>query len=443
MEQGREATDDFVEDLISDEPYAIGEVSAIVEQLTEAFQELSHNLRKPNILLVGKTGAGKSSLINAVFGARFAETGSGQPVTQHLQKYDSGQVVIYDTVGLEHGSSDQFVNDVKQFIATSNKSSDVRDHIHVAWYVVDLAHARFQSFEANLCNTIFGDLPIFIILNKADTASPEQARIVKNQILSLKLSNCKAVFEVVSDRKNYSVDNCPKCESEDIRFRAKTKEVICDNEACNARTILGPTLGLGDLVSATIDHLPLVARHYFVNAQQVSEDARLKQAKEIIMDGAACAIRLRQSFMGRRLINMAMSLSQVWGLELYPSVVLQETAHLFAAYRNSWLQNLATFLSEMVSSRRVSASLFVAIGVEISRMLSTIRAQCIGHAVQRVESSSVAGIQTPTAAAFALSITDELLQEIAQGIKQQKLDSVIGTLITKRSRSTPPLERRH
>lgn len=44
----REATDDFVEDLISDEPYAIGEVSAIVEQLTCAFQELSQNLRKPN-----------------------------------------------------------------------------------------------------------------------------------------------------------------------------------------------------------------------------------------------------------------------------------------------------------------------------------------------------------------------------------------------------------
>lgn len=63
----------------------------------------------------------------------------------------------------------------------------------------------------------------------------------------------------VSDRKNYSVDNCPKyvlrslrficgfvahpcplhrCKSEDIRFRAKTKEVICDNEACKERTIV-------------------------------------------------------------------------------------------------------------------------------------------------------------------------------------------------------------
>jgi predicted RNA-binding Zn-ribbon protein involved in translation (DUF1610 family) len=303
--------------------------------------------------------------------------------------------------------------------------------------VVDLAHARFQSFEANLCDTIFADLPIFIILNKADTASPEQARIVKNEILSLNLSTCKAVFEVVSDRKNYSVDNCPKCGSEDIRFRAKTKEVLCDEESCNARITLGPTHGLGDLVSATIDHLPVVARHYFVNAQQVSEDERLRQAKQIIMEAATSAIRLRQTCMGRRLINMAMSLSQVWGLELYPSVVLQETAHLFAAYRHSWLQNLATFLSEMVSSRRVSASLFIAIGVEISRMLSTICSQCIGHAVQRVESSSVASIQTPTATAFALSVTDSLLSEIAQGIKQQKLDSVIGALITKRS--PPPL----
>jgi hypothetical protein len=41
--------------------------------------------------------------------------------------------------------------------------------------VVDLAHARFQSFEANLCNTIFGDLPIFIILNKADTGAQSVA----------------------------------------------------------------------------------------------------------------------------------------------------------------------------------------------------------------------------------------------------------------------------
>jgi len=44
----REATYDFVEDLISDEPNSIGEVSAIVEQLTESFQELSQSLRKPN-----------------------------------------------------------------------------------------------------------------------------------------------------------------------------------------------------------------------------------------------------------------------------------------------------------------------------------------------------------------------------------------------------------
>jgi hypothetical protein len=60
MEQGREATDDFVEDLISDEPYAIGEVSAIVEKLTESFQELSKNLRKPNSTEISKLPNSKS-----------------------------------------------------------------------------------------------------------------------------------------------------------------------------------------------------------------------------------------------------------------------------------------------------------------------------------------------------------------------------------------------
>jgi GTP-binding protein EngB required for normal cell division len=424
----REATYDFVEDLISDEPNSIGEVSAIVEQLTESFQELSQSLRKPNILLVGKTGSGKSSIINAVFGKRFAETGSGQPITQHLQKYESGQVVIYDTVGLEHGTSDQFLNDIKQLIATSNRSSDLRDHIHIVWYVVDLAHARFQPFEGDICKTILGNLPIFIILNKADTATQEQVSTIRNQILSLDLSNCKAVFEVVADRKNYSVDDCPKCHSESIRFRAKTKEIICDNKECGARTILGPTLGLAGMVSTTARHLPAVARHYFVTAQQVNEEERLKQAKDVIMN--TCGLGLRNS-MGRRLIQMATSLSQLWGLELYPSVVLQETAHLFVAYKHTWLQNLALFLSQMVCSTRVSTSLFIAVGVEICRMLATIRAQCIGYALNRVERSSLGGIQIPTAAAFALSISDELLLEISNGIKQKRVEVVVSELLSK------------
>nr|UOP05533.1 50S ribosome-binding GTPase [Conchiformibius kuhniae] len=41
---------------------------------------------KLNIVLMGATGVGKSSLVNAVFGTNIVETGDGKPKTQELKK---------------------------------------------------------------------------------------------------------------------------------------------------------------------------------------------------------------------------------------------------------------------------------------------------------------------------------------------------------------------
>ncbi|WP_231230022.1 GTPase [Helicobacter pylori] len=52
-----------------------------------------------NILLMGATGMGKSSLINALFGQEVAKVGIGKPVTQHLEKYvdEEKGLVLWDT----------------------------------------------------------------------------------------------------------------------------------------------------------------------------------------------------------------------------------------------------------------------------------------------------------------------------------------------------------
>ena len=56
-----------------------------------------------NVIVVGKTGVGKSTLINSFIGKEFAQTGVGGPITQSLTSYQSELVPLqlYDTRGLE------------------------------------------------------------------------------------------------------------------------------------------------------------------------------------------------------------------------------------------------------------------------------------------------------------------------------------------------------
>ena len=60
------------------------------------------NLEPVNVLVVGKTGVGKSTLINNVFREPLAKVGQGKPVTKHFKKItkEGIPVNIYDTKGL-------------------------------------------------------------------------------------------------------------------------------------------------------------------------------------------------------------------------------------------------------------------------------------------------------------------------------------------------------
>lgn len=57
--------------------------------------------KKLNIMLVGATGAGKSSTINALFDTKMAKVGySPDPETASIQKFEMDNLVLWDTPGL-------------------------------------------------------------------------------------------------------------------------------------------------------------------------------------------------------------------------------------------------------------------------------------------------------------------------------------------------------
>ena len=58
----------------------------IAQEAINAIAEKIKNLNTLNIIVAGKTGVGKSTLINSVFKEKLADTGMGKPVTSHMRK---------------------------------------------------------------------------------------------------------------------------------------------------------------------------------------------------------------------------------------------------------------------------------------------------------------------------------------------------------------------
>lgn len=139
------------------------------ESFRTEFEKQAAQLGRFNLALFGKTGVGKSTLVNAIFGADVAATGIGAPVTlaSHMYLDNRGTLGIVDTRGLEIGKDDkELVSEVTKVVKEMRKKR-LEDQIHVAWYCVRGLDRRFEDAEAEFIRRLSElRIPVIVVMTQ-------------------------------------------------------------------------------------------------------------------------------------------------------------------------------------------------------------------------------------------------------------------------------------
>lgn len=139
------------------------------ESFRSEFDKQAGLIGRFNLGVFGKTGVGKSTLINAVFGEEVAATGVGAPITKesHLYAGVRGTLGLIDTRGVEIGRDDRaLVKEVRAFVAGQRKLP-LAEQMHAAWYCVRALDRRFEDAEADLITTLHDlDVPVMMVFTQ-------------------------------------------------------------------------------------------------------------------------------------------------------------------------------------------------------------------------------------------------------------------------------------
>lgn len=191
-----------------------------------------------NVLIIGNSGVGKSTLINAVFGEEKAKTGWGtEGTTKELEIYESETIPfrIIDSVGFEPSfiKEHKAINAVKKWSKNSAKQGYEDNQINVIWFCVDGNAAKLFPETINSLSratSMWKSLPIIVVITKSYSV-PDRER------------NIEMVHSAFEKQKRY-----------DSNLR-KVIPVVASTYILNESAYAAPE-GITELIDATNELMP-------------------------------------------------------------------------------------------------------------------------------------------------------------------------------------------
>ncbi len=233
----------------------IGAGFDIGEEVRKRVEEALKNRGKVNVVIAGRSGVGKSTLINAVFQGQLAETGQGRPVTQHTREISKEgiPVSVFDTRGLEMDRYQETLSELEKLVKERRSSTDPFQHIHVAWVCIAEDSRRVEEGESRLQEMLAAHMPVLGVVTKARSDQGFRAEAQR----------------LLPQARNV------------VRVRALAEQ---DDEG----NVLKPR-GLAELVDATMEVVPEGQRNAFVAAQRVSTTQKVNRAHAVVATSAIAA----------------------------------------------------------------------------------------------------------------------------------------------------------
>lgn len=279
----------------------------IAEDCIKAINDKIRNLKMLNIIVAGKTGVGKSTLINGVFRENLAETGMGKPVTKHMRKISKKDfpLNIYDTRGFELGKDAQseVKDEVMDAIRKGIKSKDVNEAIHCIWYCINTASNRIESEEIEWLKDFAKEneltqVPVIIVLTQS--FSKKKAKEMRDMILNENIDVIQVIPVLAMD---YDIDD---------EYVAKA-------------------YGLDTLIRVMSEVLPDELQETLQNVQKASLEEKKRYAQAAVATATATAAAFGEGFspipfsdcalLIPTQVAMVASITAIFGLDINKSII--------------------------------------------------------------------------------------------------------------------------